>query len=1664
MARDMCLTRPRYHPMCTPSNVSVSELPIASVSDSKFQFEFQFGSQDSFFSKQYVRRLVCGIFERVVSDNIPATTRKRRPFTRGDATIRKDILASLIHAEDAQEKYAELEDHWLFWQRSALRNRTQRIRACVHVGLGFAEVMARRRTARAFRRQLPRNKPRGYKAPVVSCELQSDVPRQVAARIVRDIILREKAKEKAEAERKKVPKQERLQAVKQRRDKRNPVEYQSGLRPSVIGSGLYGNGAKRQFAVKAFGSSLEMQSGALAGAAFAGVGLLCGSVLRLVRKASSAADESVGLMKTLRKELEGVGKRLKGQVGGALWCVPLIMTLFYCYHRLNSNGPFIPLVIAGVAAKVVGPKAWACCSEFFRSRTVELQSGLDSFVSAAPKLLASIFTFAALRGRKPFAVSEFCKRLASIDRMSLGWESFLGWFMKGLEVSVNFFRTTFGKEKIQLMREQHGALRSWQKEVDVVLEDTQTGGDVDPKKLSHMVDLVRRGFEFKNVYQGTTISRTVDDYLSKVAGALQPYEGALKAKNNFRVEPSMCMLYGAPGVGKTMMAMPLCCAVLKMSGIVPAEANFEQTISQIWQKGNSEYWNGYAGQECLVLDDCFQAKPDKTNMENDYMNIIRVVSSWSFPLNFADLASKGKIYFGSKFVFGTTNMSSVYNPAAEVIFEPEAVVRRMSHPYKIRVAKPYALDDGKLNFEAFKACERLAASTGEGIDRYPWHIWEVARHDFITGQTSDCYFPLKEVIERMAVELRKKFESHEDQKSGLKGFVEGFFGQQGAAEVELQSGAFQNAAFGFRSSFGVYAAHDVAKELAEHERLGKIISTTLRLFFSAAFWIAAIVVIKEAMKFVFGLISALFSVPGKIFKKKEKEKILQSNVPKRGPTRVGAKPSSVQLQGYDDTIATNAYSNSYKLYASLSAGGSIVLGQVLFIKDRLVVQPAHFTKDVRKLVEEGSLAEGQCLHFRHCVNAEYVFSVTPQKYLSLRRSTIQEAEVEFLSFSEVRAHRNITSNFIRESDYKFIGGHPTRLDVCNIERNGALSKAVKRKVFVSQNLFLGKKLAVAGSVVDRYMRYTADTEPGDCGAVLCAADPSRFSGRAIMGIHFAGTTDRLWGYSTVVTQEMIEKAVCAFDVVEDAFEEDLTSRGVVLQSSQVLPFDEQGSFLPLFTVDRPINICPKTSYFLTSEYGVIGPYEDRPAPLCPVLRDGVWVHPMCNAVKPYSSPVLIYEQPYLDQALHVAMRPLFDLIKNRDRHIYSFEESVLGIPQEKFRSIPRGTSAGYPYILDHKNGKKDFFGDGEKYDLDGERAVALRERVEHVIAMAKANVRSAVVYLDFLKDELRSPAKVEAVATRLISAAPVDYTIAWRSYFGAFSAAVMSASVQSGMAPGVNVYSEVGLMAAHLGLKGDQVFDGDFKAFDSSEQPSLHNKILDAINAWYDDGEENARVRSILWLDLVHSRHIGGSGYDQRHIYQWNKSLPSGHPFTTIVNSIYSLTLLVSAYIRCTGDWSGFWDHVSALTYGDDNVVNTTDKISEVYNQEQVSKALASDFGVVYTPGNKLGGFTRNTTLSDVTFLKRGFRLEEGRWLCPLDPNSFLFTAYWCKNSRLMRDIIADNWENALEELSMHDPRLWCEYAPTIVARLGVYAGGTKFLPQRAAYLAAVLRRTDDWY
>lgn len=1434
----------------------------------------------------------------------------------------------------------------------------------------------------------------------------------------REQVQRDAAAKKAEEERKSVPKQERARERKRGRDIREQVRIE-----------------------------LQSMRDIAVGAALAGLGVLGA---RCLGKASRTMDDISALLDGIKS----IGRQLRGLLKH-LWFVPLVLVLRYYVGFWRSG--LLTAAIVAFLPKFLGSGLWAHVSEFFQQETIELQSGpLDVF----SKLMSVAFTFSVFKGKVTATkVSEFCKRLSNIQRLSEGWESFLTWTMTALESLVNFVRERFGVERVKLFKRANEEALIWIKQVDKFLAENFTGREFTPELCDQVMHMVQIGYGLKECYRGTLVVRDISSALAKVESALEPHLGSVTARNNFRFEPVSTFLYGKPGVGKTIMSVPFVAALLMQSDLVPKPCTSSEVAREMWQKGTSEFWQGYNGQKAMIMDDVFQNRTFSGDKDNDYFNIIKMVGSFSMPLNFADLASKGRIYFSSKIIFGSTNLSSISSDARVVIQEPEAVARRINFGYELFVHDEWTTD-GKLDYRLFKdEWNRCVADFVPGDDplrTFPWHIWYVQNHDFVTGRTVGERMPLRDAIVNIAGEIKQRSISHEVTRNNLDAMI-------GAFSVQLQSG---------RTSWGsefdtpdlsedsfssdnavkrfVDSLLEVNRQFAEDH---KCVSRMLKLsVFAAGTYIA--------FKIVRTILGALGSLLSGVFGRKPKVKT-QSNRPLTKPKEVRQQ---VLLQnGGSKVVMDNIYANTYKMYVERTKH---VFGQICFVAGEVAVQPQHFTEHLIEGIKSNAHNNDDVVVLRSSVNAEHSVRFTVGQYLAFERITDRDMDVEFVKFESIRAHRQVLNSFVTEKDLRYISGNTGLMHMCDIDDRKQLLMTVARNTWRLPSInYVNRPLVFGGRRMNRYIQYAGSTTPGDCGAPITLERPDAYGGRCWLGVHCAAMIGANVSYCNVVTREMVDDAIKRFSVIHDAFEEDLFDRGIKLQCGDSFPFEHMGSFLPLGVVDKPVSLCPKSKYFKTDLYGTLGEYTYQPAPLGPVVRNWERVWPMENAVRPYSSPLLHLDLPLLQDAVHTAFRPFVERTRDVRKGLYDFEEAVLGVPQDKFRSIPRNTSPGFPYIYEVKGGKKEFFGEDQDYDLSGNRVKELRARVDYILAQARKGVRLSNVYVDFLKDELRPAAKIEAVATRLISSAPLDYVVAWRMLFGTFSSAMMRINVDTGMAPGICSYSDWPRVAKHLQQHGTAVFDGDFKAFDSSEQPVVHNAILDHINLWYNDSAENQLARRVLWLDLVHSRHIGGRGDNQKYVYQWNHSLPSGHPFTTIVNSLYSLVSLVYSYFDLTGDRRGFWSHVAPLTYGDDNVCNVDDEKVGQFNQITVSDSMKRNFGMVYTSGHKDKELEPYTTLEEITFLKRGFFCDGDRWLCPLELESFLYTHYWCKNKKLEKQICVDVLENSLEELALHPPKLWPVYGRKLADLLREKFGReTNCCPTRQSYLSLVLSRTEDWY
>jgi len=486
----------------------------------------------------------------------------------------------------------------------------------------------------------------------------------------------------------------------------------------------------------------------------------------------------------------------------------------------------------------------------------------------------------------------------------------------------------------------------------------------------------------------------------------------------------------------------------------------------------------------------------------------------------------------------------------------------------------------------------------------------------------------------------------------------------------------------------------------------------------------------------------------------------------------------------------------------------------------------------------------------------------------------------------------------------------------------------------------------------------------------------------------------------------------------------------------------------------------------------VAPSPRAPAQLRPFEKDGVVVDPMDLALSGYS-PQYVHIPP---EDLEEARDSLFDMLNRNSesdvqRRIYNFEEAVLGDePGSEFRSIPRGTSSGYPYnCIARPSNKTYFFGSSEEFELSTPEAKALKDKVLWCIDQMRKGIRCNHIFTDSLKDERRSLKKVAEGKTRMFSGTPIVYYILIRMYFGAFTKWVIKNRIKNGIAIGVNEYSSEWELAARLlNMRGNgpNKGAGDFEGLDKREIPSCHIALGEGVNKWYGGTSEDNRIRDILLIDLYSSVHI-----NRGVLMEWCGAMPSGHGLTACFNS-----LNVHLYMRLCWKWlisdkhhgsHNFNKNVYLLVLGDDNVWSVNPKYISVFNELTVSQAMVK-LGQVYTAADKESELTDKLHyLNEVTFLKRNWRYDPraGRHVAPLALDTVLDIVNWVKKGGNHFGDTETNVDVVLHELTLHGPKVFDLWVPKIVAAIKSVPGLR--LPNSTSYtflFQEVLKRDGPFW
>lgn len=1372
----------------------------------------------------------------------------------------------------------------------------------------------------------------------------------------------------------------------------------------------------------------------------------------------------------------------------ACWVIPIVCMVYYASTRLDLS-PYVPPILAFLTLLLpVMFKPMLDLLRQYLNNTFAQVSGIDfSFIKKLITMGTVLVGFKHFNGdfyEYILGMLTFGPRkMATAD----GYAEFIAWVITGFEDVVNVIRKFFGKENISFMRTGEKEVDDWANRLDLVLTGIATDEIKVDCDIVHVLSALKNEATHlaKQYRLKKDVAIVLERYLRRLDDLCSKNSAVFSAAKNTRVEPVCLALAGKPGIGKTLLCTVIAAEVIaRITSLDKLQSDNYNVASDIFQKGSSKFDNGYVGQAVYVMDDAFQQVYAEGDQDNDFMKIIRVVNSWMLPLDFADVENKGKNFFRSKFVMLTTNVFKLTNMAEFVINDPSAVVRRLHHPYELGVADAYRLP-GKGKWDPVSLDTDRITEFFREHGRVPLEAWVVRKHNYSTGVPFDGQeLTLRHVIDSIVNDIARNKDRHDDMNNVCQGIVDSIISEKLSNQdrVEPQVGVsptprdtqeclLEGEAAGMHNGFSFYKylmpIHDMAVAAAEFAYLGKVVRTEtekycMKLAMSLkkglihimtsirdAWWnfeallrdnpILGIFLCSVSMYVIVLLVkTALGSIAASYFQEKAVEQVVNFKT----LTELSGKAELKMC------VAKRVVKNMYRAFIILGDGRYMHLGNILGICGKVFNIPTHFFKAISNVINSGEVKVTDKFVLINCFNNSHSFELTVDSFLALPRQVVAKTDSTFVKFCVNVAAGDISKKFLYRKDIGSFNAFDCTFasstqDANNICINWSHSRAERMKT----TLAVGVSKDLSYEVKDSF-KYQIPTTGGDCGGILFLGVNVRdFNGARIVGFHTGGNPSTGNGFSNVVTREQVEEALRHF---EQIVEEDVTDANVVAESGNQFV---DGSFLPLYEVEKGMQSAPYSKLCKTPLFGLWGENKKYPTPLGHHEREGVVIKPMINAVKKYSGKVRVYNEKEIQSAAYVALYPITkstSKVVQEDRIVLTFEQAILGEEgNPMMTSIPRNTSSGYPRSLEKGiSGKKDFFGFGDDYDLTSANANVLREDVTEIINCAKSGVRKLHVFTDFLKDERRPDGK----GARLVSGAPIAYVVAFRMYFLKFISATMDGRIENGCCAGINVYSEWQYLWNYLTTVSTTGIAGDYSAFDSSEQPQIHDEILSFICKWYGGSEEDNLVRKVLWLELIHSRHLGGDGKQNNIIYQWFHSLPSGHPATTIVNSMYNLILFGICYQRLTGSMIKYHERVRVVVLGDDNVVAIDPSIQKVFNQDTITEVMA-DLGMTYTSEDKDTHVEPIRELANVTFLKRGFRFEDGQVLGPLSLDTIREMAYWCRNKANMEEITQSNFETALIELSAHGEEVWNTIGEEMIEKYQATGRRTTLFPSRENYL-----------
>uniref|UniRef100_A0AAT9JG00 RNA-directed RNA polymerase n=1 Tax=Indotermes dicistro-like virus 1 TaxID=3032218 RepID=A0AAT9JG00_9VIRU len=677
------------------------------------------------------------------------------------------------------------------------------------------------------------------------------------------------------------------------------------------------------------------------------------------------------------------------------------------------------------------------------------------------------------------------------------------------------------------------------------------------------------------------------------------------------------------------------------------------------------------------------------------------------------------------------------------------------------------------------------------------------------------------------------------------------------------------------------------------------------------------------------------------------------------------------LQGCDDSASFDLMSGhivQQTYYAEFYLhSGAMGACQAFNFAGRFLLVPLHTWNAISK----GRLME---LHLRGARN----YVIHPSYVTCVKKIPQSEAAViELGRRSSFCLGRDLIGKFSTEDDLPDMGSA------------GVLTSRLPNK-YATPALFGCTKVdRVAGQDIDpltkqgvevlaAYRYPLVQTFAGMCCSPLLVLNGSKRG--KIIGLHCAGDIRRHGGYAAPLYQSdfsefhaTIEQPVVATEEVPLA--QQLANAGVLLNGLVTPPFAQVQSIRSSIRPSPVFN-----QYSVTSRGPAVLRITNGVDPLVKGQAKQLGVSHTIAAAS------LEEVKQYMVMQLGAKMAREGILQPRR----LTISEAIRGTARPHEDALAMSTSAGFPFNVWKPGGKDAWFTRGEDHVV---RAMDedLYARVVAMNRMVDQGVVPSVIFRDTLKDEKLPLAKIYDVKTRVFSAAPVDFTIAFRQDFLGVSAALMQMCVEGPIAVGIDAHGvQWGQLYRRFSrIPGDSMMCGDFKTFDGTLVGGLTTMAVDVLASLVDDQVER---RAEIWSSsLANAWHITGNL-----VYQMSHGIPSGTPVTSLLDSICNWGYHLLCWLDCGYTLDEWEPNVEAHFFGDDSLVKVAPEF-ERFNMVAL-RTFCSRLGVTYTSADKDDQLDPYWPLSRCSFLKRSFVERDGIVFAPLDWTTLIDFPNWVRS------------------------------------------------------------------